>query len=87
MRKIAHHQKFDYEDVVQMMFITPRGDRKCLVFLREDEEKKSKQVKYRQKSIKQGNIVVKIYTDHLHRDRDMSDTPIDLMLRYENVHD
>ena len=70
-----------------MMFITPRGDRKCLVFLREDKENKSKQVKYRQKSIKQGNIVVKIYTDHLHRDRDMSDTPIDLMLRYENVHD
>ena len=53
MRKIAHHQKFDNEDVIQMMFITPRGDRKCLVFLRENEdERKCKQVKYRQRSIK-----------------------------------
>ena len=31
--------------------------------------------------------MVKIYTDHLHTDKDMSTIPIDLMLRYENVHD
>ena len=31
--------------------------------------------------------MVKIFTDHLHADKDMSSVPIDLMLRYENVHD
>lgn len=73
-----------------MMFITPRGDRKCLVFLRKDDDPKTsdkKKVTYKKNSIKQGSIVVKIYTDHLHTDRDMSSNPIDLILRYENVHD
>lgn len=73
-----------------MMFITPRGDRKCLVFIRKDDEeggRKKGSLTYHKDSVKTGRIVVKIYTDHLHHDRDMSNTPIDLMLRYEHVHD
>ena len=69
-----------------MMFITPRGDRKCLVFLRKDEDgqiSRTKKVMYNQKSVKQGGIVVKIFTDHLHT----ASVATDLMLRYENVHD
>ena len=75
---------------MHILYVTPRGDRKCLVFFRKDDDgaaSKSKQLSYSQRSVKQGSIVVKIYTDHLHKDREMSDVPIDLMLRYENVHD
>ena len=90
IRKIAHHQALDNEDIVHMMFVTPRGDRKCLVFCRRDDEtssKKDKKAINKIKNIKQGNIEVKIYTDHLHTDRDIQAQPIDLILRYENVHD
>ena len=68
-----------------MMFITPLGDRKCLVFIRQDDKPlgKNEKVKYPSKGVKQGNIVVKIYTEHLHT----ASAPTDLMLRYENVHD
>ena len=54
VRKIAHHQTFDTEDVVHMMFITPRGDRKCLVFLRKDDtdQRNNKKVIYKQKCVK-----------------------------------
>ena len=71
-----------------MMFITPRGERKCIVFMRKDDEgankKKDKEVSYSNKSVKQGNIVAKITIDHLRKDDAIQ---IDLMLRYENVHD
>lgn len=66
VKKIAHHKRFDTEDIVHMMFITPRNDRKCLVFIRKDEkQEKQKEVIYNQKSVKQGKLVVKIHTDHL----------------------
>ena len=55
-----------------MMFITPRGERKCIVFMRKDDEgankKKDKEVSYSNKSVKQGNIVAKITIDHLRKD-------------------
>lgn len=90
MRKITHHSReFKEEDVVHMMFITPRGDRKCLVFIRKDDDERHKkgQVTYHKDSVKTGKIVVKIYTDHLHPDSSMGSAPIDLMLRYEHIHD
>lgn len=82
-----HHETFNDDDVVHMMFITPKGDRKCLVFLRKDDEdqktNKNKKIMYPAKSVKKGDIVVKIYTEHLHT----ASLATDVMLRYENVHD
>ena len=71
-----------------MMFIKPKENRKCLVFTREDDHGASTIYTGSSKgSVKTGSIFVKSYLQNLNSDRDFKEKPLDLMLRYENVHE
>lgn len=85
--KIAGQQQFDH-DVIHMMFIKPKENRKCLVFTREeDNAQQSVYTGSNSTGIKTGSIFVKSYLQNLNSDRDVREKPLDLMLRYENVHE
>ena len=59
--KIAGQQTFE-QDVVHMMFIKPKENRKCLVFTREDDHGASTIYTGSSKgSVKTGSIYVKSY--------------------------
>ena len=75
-----------------MMFVKPKENRKCLVFTREEDSSSERYMQYvytgqNVAAVKTGSIFVKSYLQNLNADKDAKEKPLDLMLRYENVHE